>query len=124
MNLPEAKLLFVYGTLKRGCSNHPFLAGHTFVGPARTAPGYRLYDLGEYPGMVRDSADQVGVTGEVWSVASAGVAELDLFEGVDQGLYRRERVNLRTPFADELVETYFYALSAEGRPTLGDTWVE
>ena len=29
--------LFVYGTLKRGGSNHAHLAGQKFLGPARTA---------------------------------------------------------------------------------------
>jgi gamma-glutamylcyclotransferase (GGCT)/AIG2-like uncharacterized protein YtfP len=29
--------LFVYGTLKRGGSNHHQLASQTFLGPARTA---------------------------------------------------------------------------------------
>ena len=32
-------LLFVYGTLKRGCRNHANLVGQRFVGEARTVPG-------------------------------------------------------------------------------------
>lgn len=42
-------LLFVYGTLQRGRVNHGQLAGQRFVGPARTVPGFRLYDLGAIP---------------------------------------------------------------------------
>lgn len=115
--------IFVYGTLKRGCKNHHHLAGH-FIGEARTAPGYRLHDLGDYPGMVADATHADGVTGEIWSVDDAALAHLDAFEGVDEGLYRRERVKLTTPFADAEVHTYLYARSVADRPALGATWIE
>jgi len=117
-------LLFVYGTLKRGCKNHHLLAGQTYVGDARTAPGCRLYDLGDFPGMVADITDTVGVTGEVWSVSAPALARLDAFEGVPEGLYRRERVTLLAPFADAEVHTYFYARAVAGFPALGPTWIE
>ena len=34
--------LFVYGTLKRGGSNHAQLAGQKFIAEAHTMPGYTL----------------------------------------------------------------------------------
>ena len=116
--------LFVYGTLKRGCKNHHLIAGQTYVGEARTAPGYRLHDLGDFPGMVTDPTDTTGVTGEVWSADAAGLARLDAFEGVDEGLYRRERVALLPPFSETDVHTYLYARDVAGRPVLGPTWIE
>jgi gamma-glutamylaminecyclotransferase len=115
--------IFVYGTLKRGCKNHHHLAGH-YVGEARTAAGYRLHALGDYPGMVVDVTDTIGVTGEVWSVDDATLAHLDDFEGVDEGLYRRERVTLLAPFASAEVHTYLYVRSIADRPALGATWIE
>ena len=115
-------LLFVYGTLKRGGSNHPFLAGQTFVGHARTAAGYELYDLGGYPGMVPSTNGAEPVEGEVWSVDPAALSSLDDLEGVHEGLYRRERVALAAPFGDDEVQTYIYALSPEGRSRLGNNW--
>lgn len=117
--------LFIYGTLKRGCSNHRVLAGQTFLGNARTAAGYRLYDFGEYPGMIAVANDQQGVTGELWSVEPDVIAKLDAFEGLPEGLYRRERVTLLSPFADLRAEAYFYNLSVLGRPELTNgTWTE
>lgn len=114
--------IFVYGTLKKGCKNHPHLADQTYVGDARTAPGYRLHDLGDYPGMV---AGGDSVTGEVWSVDAASLARLDAFEGVDEGLYRREPVKLLPPFDRETVWTYLYARDPAGRPAIAaDTWTE
>lgn len=117
-------LLFVYGTLKRGCSNHTHLSGQRFVGNARTLPGYSLFDLGGYPGIAPSPANLTGVSGEVWSVEPDALARLDDFEGVAEGLYRRERLPLQPPFATESVEAYFPVLPVDGRPELGPVWVE
>ena len=117
-------LLFVYGTLKRGCCNHGQLAGQNYVGPARTTPGYRLYDLGSYPGMIANAADCDGVAGEVWSIDAACLRALDLFEGVPEGLYRREAISLRAPFAHEKIETFIYSQSVVRRRAIGSEWID
>ncbi len=116
------KLIFVYGTLKRGCSNHHFLAEQRFVGEARTAPGFRLYELGGYPGMVAKTDDPDGVTGEIWAVDPAALVRLDALEGLSEGVYRRELVPLLAPFADQRIEGYFYNRSVEHRRDLGGEW--
>jgi gamma-glutamylaminecyclotransferase len=118
------KPIFVYGTLKRGLSNHHFLAGQAFVGHARTAPGYALYELSGYPGMVPTPGNAEGVAGEVWSVDDACLAHLDELEGTDQGLFRREPVPLLAPFAAMQVETYLYNESLVGRRLVGSIWAE
>jgi gamma-glutamylcyclotransferase (GGCT)/AIG2-like uncharacterized protein YtfP len=114
--------VFVYGTLKRGGSNHVFLAGQTFLGPARTAPGYTLYTLGDYPGMVSSPADTAGVTGELWLVDDAGLAELDRLEGLDEGLYERAEVLLAPNPVATSAQTYLYLRSLHGHSPAGDTW--
>lgn len=115
--------VFVYGTLKRGGSNHAFLAGQTFLGEARTVPGFTLYQLQGYPGMVASKTPAPeSVTGEVWSVDAATLIALDRLEGIAEGLYRRERIQLLPPFADLAVETYLYARSVAGATELGSTW--
>jgi gamma-glutamylaminecyclotransferase len=117
-------LLFVYGTLKRGCSNHRYLADQKFVALARTIPGYRLYDLGGYPGIVSDPEDRYGVVGEVWSVDAQGLERLDRFEGVHEGLYRREPLPLQAPFEGQPIVAYVSLLPAAGRPEVGNEWIE
>lgn len=117
-------LLFVYGTLKRGCSNHRHLADQTFVGPARTSSGFRLHDLGGYPGIVARPDDTDGVVGEVWSVDPGALRRLDEFEGVHEGLYRREPIPLLPPFAGQSVDAYISVLPAAGRPDVGSEWTE
>ena len=116
-------LLFVYGTLKRGCKNHAHLATQRYVGDARCVAGYRLYDLGSYPGLVADTTDTEGVTGEVWSVDETALGHLDDFEGIAEGLYRREPIQLLAPFDQANVYGYVYNRDP-GTQVIGATWTE
>jgi len=116
--------VFVYGTLKRGCSNHREMAGQIFVALARTQPGFRLFDVGGYPGLVPWPGDKNGVEGEIWAVDDAALARLDVFEGVDQGLYERKPIPLQAPFANHVVHGYLYPASVAGRREVGSRWVE
>jgi gamma-glutamylaminecyclotransferase len=116
------KLVFVYGTLKRTFENHRFLEGQVFAGTAQTPPGFTLYELAGYPGLVSQADDHAGVRGEVWAVDDACLASLDELEGVAEGLYSRERVPLGAPFQDKQVDAYFYLKGTEGRPRIGAEW--
>lgn len=116
--------LFVYGTLKRHGSNHRFLAGQHFIGTARTQAGFRLYDLGGYPGLVATAPGDGGrsIEGEVWEVDDDALARLDAFEGLDEGLYERVPVPLQAPHEAGRVEAYLYLRSIAGRRDLGERW--
>jgi gamma-glutamylcyclotransferase (GGCT)/AIG2-like uncharacterized protein YtfP len=116
--------VFVYGTLKRGGPNHHYLAGQQFLGTARTAAGYTLYSLGDYPGMVNSVDASHTVTGEVWEVDTRCLVGLDQLEGVAEGLYERVPAKLAPPFADQPIETYLYLLGLEGRRHVGSDWKE
>jgi gamma-glutamylcyclotransferase (GGCT)/AIG2-like uncharacterized protein YtfP len=117
-------LIFVYGTLKRGCCNHAQLADQTFVGTARSAPGLRLHDMDGYPGIAVAPEAAANVTGEVWSVDAATLARLDAFEGVAEGLYRRAPVALLPPFHERVVEAYWPAKPVGHLPEIGAEWRE
>ena len=114
--------IFVYGTLKRGGGNHAYLAGQQFLGPARTPPGFTLFSLGDYPGMVRAPDDTAGVAGELWAVDVGCLLRLDELEGVAEKLYERVAIRLAPPFADETAETYLYLHDLTGRPKIGSEW--
>ncbi|MCF3648399.1 gamma-glutamylcyclotransferase family protein [Synoicihabitans lomoniglobus] len=116
----ERTLVFVYGTLKRGASNHTVMAGQQFVGEARTPPGHRLFVVADYPGLVRDPTDTRGVQGEVWSVDADALRTLDRFEGVEEKLYRRGPIPLLPPFDTASVDGYFYLRTVRGRRPLVD----
>ena len=115
--------IFVYGTLKRGCKNHRQLADQHFVAEACTAPGYQLYDLGDFPGLVADNSSTTGVTGEVGEIDADALGRLDDFEGVADGLYQRVLVNLVAPFDRTEVFTYLYARNP-GQRRIGPIWLE
>jgi len=114
--------VFVYGTLKRGGTNHLFMAGQKFLGDVRTVSGFTLYSLGDYPGMVRAPGDTNGVTGELWSVDDACLAELDALEGLDEGLYERVDVLLAPNRFTGSAQTYLYLRPHHGLAPIGATW--
>lgn len=87
-------LVFVYGTLKRGFCRSSYLDRQRFIGTAETVPEYKLYDLGNYPGMVHVGGLANSIKGELFEVDPKGLALLDMLEDVDQGLYRRSEVRL------------------------------
>jgi len=87
-------------------------------------PGYTLHDLGGYPGIAADANDRHGVVGEVWSIDDEALRRLDQFEGVHEGLYRREPMPLQAPFAGRAIEAYVSVLPVSGRPAIGSEWIE
>ncbi len=109
--------IFVYGTLKRGCKNHHWLAGQRFIAEARTQPIYRLYDMGGYPGMIR-ADNGVAVKGEIWEVDEGGMARLDVLEDIEGGEYERLLIELE----GERVEGYLFLRDVSGRPDAGTNW--
>jgi gamma-glutamylcyclotransferase (GGCT)/AIG2-like uncharacterized protein YtfP len=84
------RVLFVYGTLKRGGRSNHLLAGHEFLAEAQTLPLYRLYDQGDHPCLVEDEKRGVAVRGELWQVDEATLARLDIYEEAPSLFMRRE----------------------------------
>ncbi len=103
----------VYGTLKRGRTNHHFLRGARFLGEERL-PHLRLYDLGPYPGAVPGRSGSITV--EMYEITPAHLSRLDWLEDCRQdlpavGLYRRQQVATRCGPA----WLYLYNRSVRGR---------
>jgi gamma-glutamylcyclotransferase (GGCT)/AIG2-like uncharacterized protein YtfP len=74
--------VFVYGTLKRGHSNHGLLRDAVFVGEAVTVEPFALFG-GGFPWMVRQQQDAHPVKGELFDIGEdkATLAALDRLEG-------------------------------------------
>jgi gamma-glutamylcyclotransferase (GGCT)/AIG2-like uncharacterized protein YtfP len=112
--------LFVYGTLMRGGSRQVVLAGQRFLGEVWTRPCYALYDLGDYPGLVRRERDGRSIGGELYEVAGGLVARLDRIEGAPR-LFRLEPVLIEGHAGPVLA--YFYQPNPGGIPLYsGDRW--
>src|SRR5262245_34158965 len=83
--------LFVYGTLRSGSSATSLLIGAERVGEATV--GGVLYDIdGEYPALI--VYGKTPVPGEVWRCPAALLNELDEYERIDLGLFRRIAVEV------------------------------
>ena len=89
--------VFVYGTLRRGGSNHFRMAGADLVTPG-TVSG-KLYRISWYPGLVLGPDGRV--LGEVYAVGDEQLRALDEFEGVsaeEKGSeYRRVKAVVTAP---------------------------
>jgi len=120
--MEETILLWVYGTLKRRGRLHGAMHGAAFIGCCRTMPGYRLLNLGIYPGLVRipSSSEADRVSGELFSVPVSILEHLDEVEGAP-GLFSREPVGL--DHARGVAQAYFHQGSRTGFPSVpGGEW--
>jgi gamma-glutamylaminecyclotransferase len=100
----ELHLVFVYGTLLQGLSNHTLLAQARFLGQARTKRSYALY-VDYFPKVIRDEAVS-SIVGELYLVDGPALALLDDLE--DHPFeYRREQVPVIMDDGEE-VQAWLY----------------
>lgn len=74
------RTIFVYGTLKKGGSNHALLEGATFIGNGITKGKHLMLDTGGFP-VVLDTNEVQHVSGELYEVDDSIVHRLDQLEG-------------------------------------------
>ncbi len=80
-------LLYVNGTLMRGLGLHGNLNGAEFLEETKTAPKYRMHDIGGvHPGMYKVESDGVAAEGELYTLPLDVL--LKVIEGEPPGLYR------------------------------------
>lgn len=83
--IPQTHRVFVYGTLRRGRSNHSLLEMSRFAGEAATLKTYWMITTGVFP-IVLDAVPAefgfppLAVAGEVYHVDDAILAQLDHLE--------------------------------------------
>ncbi len=109
--------VFVYGTLKRGGSNHRLLARADFLGTCVTSARFSLYDLGEYPAAV--PGGHTAIHGEVYRLRFPELRRLDALEDYPR-LYTRRLIG--TPYGPAWI--YLMAKAhVKGHPRLsGGHW--
>lgn len=73
-------LLFVYGSLKKGCSNHHLLEDSVLVSESFTDERFRMLNLEYFPGVVKGEPVS-RISGEVYDVGNETLDVLDDFEG-------------------------------------------
>lgn len=97
----KTTLVFTYGTLKRGFSNHVLMqdlirsGDASFKGVYQTLEKYPLV-CGPYrvPFLLNKPGSGQRVTGELYSVSPRGLSRLDELEGISRGHYVRQPIRL------------------------------
>jgi gamma-glutamylcyclotransferase (GGCT)/AIG2-like uncharacterized protein YtfP len=86
------KVVFVYGTLKRGHGNHVLLKDSDFLGPAITEDKFIMYQSG-VP-FVSKHHNMVVISGEAYKVDELTLNRLDMLEG-HPTWYKREETPIK-----------------------------
>lgn len=107
-------LVFVYGTLRQGQSNHHYVQDCELLGRFDTPKEFALFDLGAYPALTCGSKS---VVGEVYVINDEVLASLDRLEDVPVK-YRREQIE--TTFGLAWVYLYQLELTANKEILSGD----
>jgi gamma-glutamylcyclotransferase (GGCT)/AIG2-like uncharacterized protein YtfP len=100
--------VFVYGSLLSGMGNHSLLSNSKKLGDSKSPTGFKMVDLGYFPGVVK-SEDGVGdVVGEVYEVDDDTMRRLDRLEGYnssnpENGFYNR--IEIDTIFGSAFIYT-------------------
>ncbi|BFH72601.1 gamma-glutamylcyclotransferase [Sulfurisphaera javensis] len=115
--------LFVYGSLRYGFELHHLLSNSRFVGLAFTE-GYKMYDLGSYPGVIK--GDGI-IYGEVYEVDEDTINLLDRVEdyrGRPDDLYIREKTKVyfddKRKYSLSDVYIYVYNQDISGRDLIDE----
>ena len=116
--IPPSEMVFVYGTLRRGGSNHFRMHGAEFVA-AGTVRG-RLYRIDWYPGLVAD--ENAGeIIGEIYRLSAGKLRELDEYEGPE---YRREMMEVQADRTTFQAWVWLWNESVdENRRIVGGDWL-
>lgn len=93
--------IFVYGSLRRKQGNSHWMTNAQWVGEY-CIKGYRLYNLGLYPGAVPGDGR---VYGEIYRIDAITLSELDELRVAD-GEYKRTLI--QTPFGSAWMYVYQY----------------
>lgn len=123
------RMLFVYGTLKKGYGNNRLLQRPDcrFVAEATTDRPYLLMNFGRFPGMYQEGAkkETPKVRGELWEVSDEAIVRCDYLEG-HPTMYRRTpiKVTAHVGLEDKEVdcETYFYQGGIHGIECSSGHW--
>ncbi|MCA1742937.1 MAG: gamma-glutamylcyclotransferase [Desulfovibrionales bacterium] len=83
--------VFVYGTLRQGCSNHHLLKDVRNLGKARTMEKYALY-IDDFPYLYKGQS-WCRIRGEVYEVGKEDFKRLDVLEN-HPFWYQREKISV------------------------------
>ncbi len=82
--------VFVYGTLKRGFSNHYFLEDAKFIAQVTTKDKFPMVNIIKaYPYIINDTRNGHNIEGELYKIDEIILTKLDMLEGYPEHYDRR-----------------------------------
>lgn len=105
--------LFTYGSLMSEMRlNHLLLEkGAIFCGQGKTIETFEFYDLGKYPGIVKNISGKQ-IIGEVWAINNSTLELLDLIEGIPT-LFKRNIAKITVE--SKTINCFYYELASEAK---------
>ncbi|GLR63561.1 gamma-glutamylcyclotransferase family protein [Marinospirillum insulare] len=88
----EENYVLVYGTLRKGGSNHSLMQEAHFITEA-TLSDFTMVSLGGYPAVYKDKAAKNDILAELYSVDNLTFSDLDELEGYPD-YYQRSQVEI------------------------------
>jgi gamma-glutamylcyclotransferase (GGCT)/AIG2-like uncharacterized protein YtfP len=107
------RLVFVYGTLKRGFWNNYLLEGSELLGEGTTLERFSLYTVG-FPYAVPDGGG-LPLRGEVYRVDEETLKRLDALEGYPNH-YKRKLTEVKLDDGRLVKALIYYAERPRGKP--------
>ncbi len=111
----ENKIIFVYGTLKRGYAANRYLSNSIFLGNAVTSRKYSIYSNYLYPAMIEENSER-GVSGELYSVSPEDKIKTDEYEGVYFNLYELQQISVLSASLSEEFSYYVGDIESGAKP--------
>ena len=106
--------IFVYGTLKRGYSNHHLLEkskNNIFLGEAETLKKFKMISFVHFPGVL-DTSQETTIKGELYNVDLQTLKKLDILEGYPD-FYTKKIIKVKLD--DKIIKAYMYILNTTYR---------
>lgn len=123
--------IFVYGSLRSGFESpaYEYISRYFKLVSASKVRGL-LYDMGEYPAAIPSEEDAF-LVGELYKIKDPeeffwAIEQLDDYEGINtepdeaNQSFRREQVEVITPYGKELAWVYWFNGSIENKPIIAN----
>lgn len=120
----QQSLVAVYGSLRKGMSNHRLLMDSPMLSTERIG-GFKMYSLGGFPFIASSDNEDDRITIEVYGVDQETMRDLDILEGYnprhpESSFYNRKLV--QTSLGDAWI--YFIDGRENNHPVLHGDWVQ
>ncbi len=106
----DDNLIFVYGTLKKGCKAHYLLNKEKFLGKGFTLRKFGLVSFDTFPAIVEGIHPSFHIVGEVYLITPTTLKKLDEYENCPSFYVRKKEKIL---LDDKILNCYVYILNKE-----------